>query len=134
MAANLTTQVRDIDSLSTAVANADYTESITVEAAGEIDSLKAKAKVNQTVYSLRESIQKNIAAREAAELSARSKTELLVNMSHELRGPMNDIIGMTHQTLETELTPQQRENLMIVSNTAHSLLKTIDGLQSDLSN
>ncbi|KAF9178260.1 hypothetical protein BGZ50_007938 [Haplosporangium sp. Z 11] len=86
------------------------------------------------VYNLRESIQKIAAAREAAELSVLSKIEQLINMLHELRGPTNDIIGIIHRTLETELAPQQRENLVIVNNIAHSLLKTIDGLQSGLSN
>lgn len=36
----------------------------------------------QMVLSLRESLQKNTAAREAAELANRSKSEFLANMSH----------------------------------------------------
>jgi osomolarity two-component system sensor histidine kinase NIK1 len=41
---------------------------------------------------------------------------------------MNGIIGMTSLTLETELTRQQRENLMIVSSLANSLLTIIDDI------
>lgn len=41
---------------------------------------------------------------------------------------MNGIIGMTTLTLETELTRQQRENLMIVSSLANSLLTIIDDI------
>ena len=49
------------------------------------------------VLSLRESLQKNTAAREAAELANRSKSEFLANMSHEIRTPMNGIIGMVRR-------------------------------------
>lgn len=41
---------------------------------------------------------------------------------------MNGIIGMTILTLESELTRQQRENLMIVSSSASSLLTIIDDI------
>ena len=61
----------------------DFTRFITVEASGEMDSLKTQ--INQMVFNLRDSIQKNTAAREAAELANRSKSEFLANMSHEIR-------------------------------------------------
>ena len=61
----------------------DFTRFITVEASGEMDSRKTQ--INQMVHNLRESIQKNTAAREAAELANRSKSEFLANMSHEIR-------------------------------------------------
>ena len=83
MAGNLTTQVRGFAQISAAAMDGDFTRFITVEASGEMDSLKTQ--INQMVYNLRESIQKNTAAREAAELANRSKSEFLANMSHEIR-------------------------------------------------
>ncbi|GJJ75809.1 hypothetical protein EMPS_08167 [Entomortierella parvispora] len=69
-----------------------------------------------------ESIGKNTAAHEVAELASRSKPEFLASTSHEFRTPMNGVIGGTSLTLETELTRLQRENLVIVSHLAHSFL------------
>lgn len=52
----------------------------------------------------------------------------LLNIKLTYRTPMNGIIGMTVLTLESELTRQQRENLMIVSSLASSLLTIIDDI------
>ena len=83
MATNLTSQVRAFAQISAAATDGDFTRFITVEAAGEMDSLKTK--INQMVYNLRESIEKNTSARQQAELANRSKSEFLANMSHEIR-------------------------------------------------
>ncbi|KIJ38132.1 hypothetical protein M422DRAFT_259285 [Sphaerobolus stellatus SS14] len=91
MAHNLTTQVRGFAQISAAAMDGDFTRFITVEASGEMDSLKTQ--INQMVFNLREAIQKNTAAREAAELANRSKSEFLANMSHEIRWVFFLILG-----------------------------------------
>ncbi|OZJ03533.1 Histidine protein kinase NIK1, partial [Bifiguratus adelaidae] len=127
MATNLTSQVRAFADISAAATDGDFSKFITVEASGEMDSLKTK--LNQMVFSLRDAIQKNTQAREAAELANRSKSEFLANMSHEIRTPMNGIIGMTSLTLEeTELTRTQKDNLSIVYTLANNLLTIIDDI------
>jgi signal transduction histidine kinase/DNA-binding NarL/FixJ family response regulator len=61
-------------------------------------------------------------AREAAEAASRAKTTFLENTSHELRTPMNGIVGMTELALDTELSVEQREYLTAVRSSANSLL------------
>jgi osomolarity two-component system sensor histidine kinase NIK1 len=126
MAANLTSQVRAFAQITAAATDGDFTKFITVEASGEMDTLKTK--INQMVFNLRESIKRNTAAREAAELANSAKSEFLGIFSHELRTPFNGILNYIQLTLDTELTQYQREMLSTVHNLANSLLTIIDDI------
>src|SRR5206468_12606076 len=57
LAANLTTQVRAIAEVATAVTKGDLTRSITVEAQGELAALKDN--VNEMIRNLKDTTQKN---------------------------------------------------------------------------
>ena len=57
LAANLTTQIRTIAEIATAVTKGDLTRSIAVEAQGEVAELKDN--INQMIANLRDTTQKN---------------------------------------------------------------------------
>ncbi len=67
-------------------------------------------------------------AKEAAETASRAKSDFLANVSHEVRTPMNGIIGMTSLALGTELSREQRDYLELVKSSADSLLLVINDI------
>jgi signal transduction histidine kinase/CheY-like chemotaxis protein/HPt (histidine-containing phosphotransfer) domain-containing protein len=67
-------------------------------------------------------------AKEAAEAASRAKSEFLAHVSHEVRTPLNAILGMNELALDTPLTEQQRKYLTVMQSSAEALLEVINDL------
>jgi len=67
-------------------------------------------------------------AKQLADQANTAKLQFLATMSHEIRPPMNGIIGMTIQLLDNPLPPAQRERVEIVQTSAEALLSVINDI------
>jgi signal transduction histidine kinase/CheY-like chemotaxis protein len=67
-------------------------------------------------------------ARESAEQASRAKSEFLANISHEVRTPLNALMGLTRLLMESPLNSEQKNWLELMDSSAHALL----GLLNDV--
>ncbi len=67
-----------------------------------------------------------VRAKDAAEASSRAKAEFTASVSHEMRTPLNAVIGMTDLLLERDLDPVARDYAETVRSSGLSLLAIIN--------
>jgi two-component system, sensor histidine kinase and response regulator len=64
----------------------------------------------------------------AAEAANEAKSQFLATMSHEIREPMNGVIGMTRLLLDTPLSDEQRSHAEAVHDSGQALLTIINDI------
>lgn len=64
-------------------------------------------------------------AKETAEAADRAKSEFLAIVSHEIRTPINGVIGFAQILADSPLSPEQREHVSIIKTSGESLEKLI---------
>ena len=83
---------------------------------------------NEAFRALLESQKALEIAKEQAVAATRAKSEFLACMSHDIRTPMNAIIGMADVLSESELTAEQSQYLRIVRSAGETLLNLINDI------
>jgi len=67
-------------------------------------------------------------ARELAEQASRAKSEFLANISHEVRTPLNALMGLTRMLMDSPLNAEQASWLSLMDSSAHSLLNLLNDI------
>ncbi len=68
------------------------------------------------------------AAGAKAEAAMRAKSQFIANMSHEVRTPMNAIVGMTHILSRSSEDPGKRDKLGVIRHAADQLMQLLNNV------
>jgi PAS domain S-box-containing protein len=85
-------------------------------------------RVQERTADLEKSNRDLLEAKEAAEAASKVKSDFMANMSHEMRTPMNAVIGMTSILLDEPLTSEQKEYMEIIRHSGNALLVVINDI------
>ncbi|HOL57300.1 MAG TPA: transporter substrate-binding domain-containing protein [Spirochaetota bacterium] len=67
-------------------------------------------------------------AKEEAERLANIKSQFLSNMSHEIRNPLNGILGMINMLIKTDLSDTQKEYIDMLKTSSETLLNIVNDI------
>ena len=109
--------------------DAIQTESFAVVIVHDITRRKElEAKLRETNQALEEARRQAEKKAKEADMANRAKSTFLAAMSHDIRTPMNGVIGILELLLDTKLSPEQREFLNIIQASSHTLLKLLNDI------
>lgn len=111
----------------------DYSVRTAESASGEVKHLQKGINTLAQALEKSEQVQQHyveslISAREVSEAANKAKSEFLAVMTHELRTPMNGVLGMLQLMQATELTKEQEEYVDIALASGDHLLGLINDI------
>tara|TARA_R110002049_G_scaffold150612_2_gene313757 strand:- start:5580 stop:8597 length:3018 start_codon:yes stop_codon:yes gene_type:complete len=123
----LTQQIRGL------VSREDYVTMLKIKGTDELAQLASwfNIRTHQLAEALSNLKQRNHElkeAREIAEQANRSKNIFLASMSHDIRTPMNAIIGLADVLKKTGLNKDQSQYIQVINSSAQSLLSLINDI------
>ena len=69
-----------------------------------------------------------VKAKEKVEMATKVQNEFVSNVTHELRTPVNGILGISKNLMETQLDQQQEESLRIIHMCCKNMIEIINNL------
>jgi len=105
-----------------------WVESIASPLPGSFSAFTGVVSVTRDITSRKRIILELEAAKEQAFAASRAKSEFLAHMSHEVRTPMNGVLGMLQLLQMTELNDEQDDYVKTATESGKSLLTIINDI------
>lgn len=123
----LTHQIRSL------VSREDYITMLNIKGNDELSQLASwfnirTSQLAEALSNLKKRNNELSEAREIAEHANRSKNIFLASMSHDIRTPMNAIIGLSDVLKKTGLQKEQAQYVKVINSSAQSLLSLINDI------
>ncbi len=92
----------------------------------EVES--SRQELQRYATELNQLVDRSTKATREAEVATRQKSEFLATMSHDIRTPLNGILGMTSVMLGNDLAPSERDCVETIRSAGEALLAVIDDI------
>jgi len=121
--------INPLNALSALMRRAEAGESgMRAAPAGPRDLIEMGQAFNQMMNVLEQREEELTGSRDAAVSMARMKAQFAATVSHEVRTPLNGVVGMLDMLKETQLTARQQEQVDVAWNSSRTLIELINNI------